>query len=406
MLTAMLKFIESFAAFLLPPDDRSGAARAGRFLGFIVVLVVLLLIAVSIAHALVVGQRDRQEGDEYYFVVYLAAAAVTVAFLAGLFLLLYRLLQPRPRSRRPAAAPAPNAPLPESGARRAGSPIRRVLAGVLLTLGLGSAALVSVVTIMATEGSACFMLTKGTCEPLARYEITGEMTPVYLGEVSRNAPVSDTVHFSHRRSSCSNTSDEVFLACLPEGATVDSAVIRNGGGRNWGIYDKQGQPQQPGPGEGFTDFTNVDKDGNAVQEPPNCKAIRWKATSGGRTGIGECRYHGTIAFDVELAGTITRTEPGEVQGATETFENLPIARGLFEAGLSEGSPDQPVYTYRGTHPFPQILRWHYAATVDKRPRILGLLPGFTRTVSSETPGDGCVTSGLSDVGGLRIVEDC
>ena len=96
-------------------------------------------------------------------------------------------------------------------------------------------------------------------------------------EITLNLP------FSHRRSSCDGTTRGKFEACLPEGFNAKSAEILSVKSRN-----KADEP----------------KDGHKISsdEEINCIKIPWSATSGGRTGIGECRYHGSISFVVALSG--------------------------------------------------------------------------------------------------------
>lgn len=108
-------------------------------------------------------------------------------------------------------------------------------------------------------------------------------SPIYQRtDIGPDQQVSARLPFSHRRSSCSNSSSGSFEACLPAGASITSAEVVDLSSRN------------------RADFAQLVPGYEAQQ----CANVSWRATSGGRTGIGECRYHGLISFAVELNGAV------------------------------------------------------------------------------------------------------
>lgn len=150
--------------------------------------------------------------------------------------------------------------------------------------------------------------------------------------------VSVVLPFSHRRSSCSGKSEGVFSACVPSGYNIEpgSIEIRNISQRNGGVVANGGIIRSD---RDMTDEILKDIFGD---KPEQCVNINWEAASGGRTGIGECRYHGYINFEVALVG-IEKSSKDESKGESRSEDTvsgrgvmgrhfIPIPSPIFETG--------------------------------------------------------------------------
>lgn len=148
---------------------------------------------------------------------------------------------------------------------------------------------------------------ESTCNA-ERYVLTWTARPMLTIAKGENQPISLTLPFSHRRSSCSGRSKGEFSACLPSGGEITKAEIRNLSVRNGGIdYDKVADTNDDKFSRDNSDANIWNKTNGSKQ----CFIVPWNSASGGRTGIGECRYHGLISFDVVLSGTINVPETSE-----------------------------------------------------------------------------------------------
>jgi hypothetical protein len=139
----------------------------------------------------------------------------------------------------------------------------------------------------------------------AEVTVVVEAIPQYTVNTGTDQPIAARLPFSHRRSSCSGTSEGVFEACLPEGAILTEHVVTL-------VNERKGSFEDRGASV-------------ADDKKSRCVEVAWKAASGGRTGIGECRYHGLISFDVDLKGTLTVTTKEPISG--EPVQNSKTVRG-------------------------------------------------------------------------------
>lgn len=138
------------------------------------------------------------------------------------------------------------------------------------------------------------------------YRLTCEVRPILAFEEEESQPITVTLLFSGRRTSCRGRSTGAFEACMPEGATIEKDEIRAFSSRNGNIrhYKEEGGfiAEASQDVERWFCSTGQDENGNKKYieirkkmlgdgKLQLCVMIPWRSASGGRTGIGECRYH-------------------------------------------------------------------------------------------------------------------
>ena len=114
-----------------------------------------------------------------------------------------------------------------------------------------------------------------------KIEINGSIIPSLY--VINKLVVNDTVGLDYKRSSCSNSTRKKDQHCIKPSAMItgwNPTIVFQ---RNGGI-----------------DSIRV------PQHRPNCIDVEWHATSGGRTGVGECRYHGRLEYKIDIYGEENR----------------------------------------------------------------------------------------------------
>lgn len=203
---------------------------------------------------------------------------------------------------------------------------------LLGAVGLASMLTRSTMTILAGSGAFCDLEGEDVAEPqpgasdqdastdrkkCAERMITlhFQLQPNGTLPKATNEQITLTAPFTYRRSSCSGRTNGMFESCMPEGAKVTEVHIESFSSQNGAFrpFDQgdadQGKPAKIMPEQSVMPVWRT-ADGR-----PHCIQIPWTTASGGRTGIGECRFHGTIKFNAKLTGTITTSGAEPIKGA-------------------------------------------------------------------------------------------
>lgn len=152
-----------------------------------------------------------------------------------------------------------------------------------------------VILTLAFLDMICLKAISGQCENRLPVTINGHVEELHFVKDSG----SNSVPFEHYRSSCEDRSYGSARACVADGYIARSASV-----------------------EGFWAKNNNGTVSEPYVDPSNqaCMLVNWSAASGGRTGIGECRYHGHIKFNLVVNGDRIR----EVQGKNSFSLEVPF----------------------------------------------------------------------------------
>lgn len=223
-----------------------------------------------------------------------------------------------------------------------------------------------VLLTLAVVGKVC-ILDIGECEKRVAYKVDGTIMPIYsMVEYDRASNP-----FEHYRSSCRGRSSNTTTACIKEGFVATSGVVQ-------GLWIKN---------DNGSTSTPVVSAGNS-----HCYTVNWNAASGGRTAIGECRYHGHIRFTLVVSGKREYEETGsEMIVLSEPTSLHSDLKFKYDKGVPTGEIIETT--------------WKYNFTVTRIPEYFGLVKGWKSNVSEAIPKSPCVDSGVSDQGTVTLKID-
>lgn len=229
-----------------------------------------------------------------------------------------------------------------------------------------------VLLTLAAFNFICVSWMSHDCKSSSEVTIDGYLQPTY--SVIQNDTKS--VPFEHYRSSCEDRSYGSHRVCLPDGFHVTGANT-----------------------EGFWAKNNNGTLGTPVTDPqnPGCAVVEWSAASGGRTGLGECRYHGHIKFTMNVHGEKTTIE----QGQRFDFSELSKMKERYAITYPNNQPSNA-----------SSVAWEYSLQIarenDLLERILAWWSNSTlwtaQHVSSVTPKDACLSSAVQGHALIAVVD--
>lgn len=218
---------------------------------------------------------------------------------------------------------------------------------------------------LAILGIICLHFITEDCSRKPLYEISGNISPIYNVKSITSASES----LDHRRSSCRGRSTGVLKTCLPVGYKAKSAIVQ-------GLKVKNNN--------GGTSVPKLDS------QDDRCFSVDWNAASGGRTGIGECRYHGNIKFSLEVSGEKIEEKKGKKEIFNKSVDSFNFEEFFYPSELPQNTVE---------------AKWSYTVTVKRNFQWFGFVKGWSETASSDKRITKCLKTSITN-GDLSVENLC